>query len=63
MNLLSFLDVSIELGDTSKSELVHEIDAVSVRYKFLAESLDSDWECCTKKANLVLAVTEANELL
>ena len=61
--LLSLFDVRIKLRDTSKCELVHEVDGVRVWNEFLAKLLDSDGEGSAEKANLVLFVTEINNLL
>lgn len=44
LNLLSFLDVSIELGDTAEGELVHEINGVRIGDEFLTKFLDSHRE-------------------
>ena len=42
VDLLSFLDVSVKLGDTAKREFVHEVNAVGAGHKFLAETFDRD---------------------
>lgn len=63
MHLLSLFDVGIKLSDTPKGELVHEVDAVRARYKFLAETLDSNREGGAKEADLVFGVAKSNDLL
>lgn len=62
VNLLSFLDISIELRDTAKGQFVHEVDAVRAGNKLLAEALHCYWEGRTEQTNLVIVVTIAYNL-
>ena len=61
LDLLSFFDVGIELGDTTEGEFVHEIDRVGVRDKFLAEFLDGHGECGAEQTDLMALVAEIND--
>ena len=48
VHLLSLFDVRIELRDTSECQFLHEVDAIGVWHKLLAESLDCDGKGGTK---------------
>lgn len=63
VHLLSLFDVGVKLSDTTKGELVHKVDAVRVRYKFLAETFNSNWESGTKEADLMVGVAKSYDLL
>lgn len=62
MDLLSLLDVGIELGDTAKCKFVHEIDAVRVGDELLAKRFHGDGEGRTEQANLMILVTKVDNL-
>lgn len=62
MHLLSLFDVCVKLGDTAKCELVHEIDTVGVGNEFLTKRLDCDRKGSAKQADLMVLVTEVDNL-
>ena len=63
VDLLSFLNICIELGNTAKGKLVHEVNTVGVGNVFVAESFNSDGKGCAKQTYLVSGITHANDLL
>jgi hypothetical protein len=63
VNLLTFLYVGVELGDTPEGELVHEIDGVGVGDEFLAKVLDCDGERGTEQTNLMIGVAQIDNFL
>lgn len=62
VDLLSFLNISIKLGDTAERKFFHEVDAVGAWNKLLAKALDSDREGGTKEADLMFRVALADDL-
>lgn len=63
VDLLSFLNICIELGNTAEGKLVHEVDTVGVGNVFVAESFDSDGKGGAKQTNLVSGIAHAYDLL
>jgi hypothetical protein len=63
VNLLSLLDEGVVLGDSSKRELLHEVDLVGLNHVLLLEVLDDDGEGGREEGDLSLGGAEAEELL
>ena len=63
VDLLAFLDVGIELSNTPKGKLFHQIDGVRFGNVLLAKVLHSNGEGGTEQADLMGLVTEINNLL
>lgn len=63
MDLLSFLDEGVVLGDSSEGELLHEVDLVRLDHVLLLEVLDDDWERGREEHHLPLWRAEAEQLL
>ena len=57
VNLLSLFNVGVKLADTAKGKFVHEIDAVWIRNKLLAETFYCYRKGSAKEADLMLFVT------
>lgn len=62
MDLLAFFDVSVKLGDTTKSQLVHEVNTVRIRDKLFAEALYSHRKCGAEEADLMILVALPNNI-
>ena len=63
VDLLPFLDVGVELGDTPKGELLHQIDRVGFGDVLLAEFLDGHGEGSAEEAYLMRLVAEVDNFL
>mmetsp|Transcript_25940 Transcript_25940/g.55518 ORF Transcript_25940/g.55518 Transcript_25940/m.55518 type:complete len:178 (+) Transcript_25940:1998-2531(+) len=62
VHFLSLFDVGIELRDTTQREFVHEIDTVRVGDEVFAKVSHGNWEGCAEQADLVVLITEADNL-
>ena len=62
MNLFFLLQISVVLGNTLKSQLVHEIDELWVRNVLLLESLDTLRVSSREETDLLLFRHDVNDL-
>lgn len=63
LDLLTLLDVCVELCDSAKSQFVHQVDAVGIGDELTAEALDCYRKRCAKQTDLMVFVAKTDDLL